>query len=71
MLIGLSPVKMRASYKKPPNVQPMNGAIIGTYKMVREESRLGRGRAFPAAAYPEVIIASSPNFIAISNEICE
>jgi hypothetical protein len=31
VLIGLSPVKMNASYKKPPNVHPRNGAIMGIW----------------------------------------
>ena len=30
VLMGLSPVNSRASYRKPPKVQPKNGATIGT-----------------------------------------
>ena len=32
VLIGDSPVKIKASYKNPPKVQPMNGHIMGTQK---------------------------------------
>ena len=54
-----------AAYKKPPNVQPKNGAIMGTWMFwsgMVLDLRSG-------LAYPEVIVASRPHVVTISKEV--
>jgi hypothetical protein len=64
-LIGLSPVNMRRSYKKPPNVQPKNGATIGTLHRVSELDH----QSVQNTSLPEIVSTSAPHFVTISKEI--
>jgi hypothetical protein len=64
-LIGLSPVNIRRSYKKPPNVQPKNGATIGTlYRVSKYDHLIVQNRDTP-----EIVSTGTPHFVAISEEI--
>jgi hypothetical protein len=65
-LIGLSPVNMSRSYKKPPNVQPKNGATIGTLHRV---SKLDHQSIRQHRYRPKVVSSSAPHLVSISEEI--
>jgi hypothetical protein len=59
--MGLSPVNSNASYRKPPNVHPKNGATIGTWECQTRTLLL-----VSDGTYPEVIITGRPYIVAVS-----
>lgn len=76
--MGLFPVKMKTSYKNPPKAQPQNGATMGicSNMVSNNESCIitvkkgGPGETKEKkrdTAYPEIVTACGPHFMAISN----
>lgn len=64
VLIGLSPVKRKTSYKKPPKVVPKNGATIGIY----HQSTSVYLHAF-SLCYPKIVVACAPDFWPVAQHI--
>lgn len=74
--MGDSPVYMKVSYKNPPNVHPIKGAIMGicqvpTLLVTLTDNPFDSKPQSSEDTYPKVITSGTPHLISITDEIGE